>query len=364
MRVATALTERIAMRNVWLDRLRAIAVLTVIAFHVVQMSPVPQPWLMAVTQYGHHGVDLFFVLSGWLVGGLYWREHRTFGNVAIATFWLRRWMRTIPPYLAALVLSWLAVRVARGERFDPGYLIFAQNYYERIPFFLVSWSLCIEEHFYLLAPLVVGGAIALLGHHRLWIAFLALVLFSPLARWVEYPDSTSIPFGYALTATHLRLDGLVLGFAASHLYVHKARMLERLRQYLFLAILVWGASLILLELQGGRTSYVMTPLVLSIGLCWIVAALGSAHEGRTYQSSSTIRSIALASYSAYLMHPLAIHASTRLAAHAPIDAGLAYWPLVVAAIVAATSLFYAAVERPSIEIRDAITPRRQVVGLA
>jgi peptidoglycan/LPS O-acetylase OafA/YrhL len=52
-------------------------------------------------------------LSGWLIGGLYWRERMEFGNVLIGRFWLRRWVRTIPPYLVALLFFYLAVYVAR-----------------------------------------------------------------------------------------------------------------------------------------------------------------------------------------------------------------------------------------------------------
>ncbi|WP_145929041.1 acyltransferase family protein, partial [Termitidicoccus mucosus] len=127
-------------RNANLDLLRAAAIVAVVFFHVCQMSPVPLTRLMNVASFGQYGVDLFFVLSGWLIGGLYWKEYNKFGNIDIGRFWLRRWLRTIPPYLIALLLSWLAVWMSREEPFDLGYLIFIQNYYDNIPFFLVSWS--------------------------------------------------------------------------------------------------------------------------------------------------------------------------------------------------------------------------------
>src|SRR5476651_2724666 len=132
-------------RNRNLDLLRALAIAMVLIYHGIQMSPITSPWIRQATSYGQYGVDLFFVLSGWLIGGLYWRERQAFGNVSIAKFLIRRWMRTIPPYLIALLLSYLAIFIARHEEFDYGYLVFAQNYYQRMPFFLVSWSLCVEE---------------------------------------------------------------------------------------------------------------------------------------------------------------------------------------------------------------------------
>src|SRR5262245_45267788 len=94
-----------------LDLLRAIAILMVVVYH----SAHTMPSLRSVTNYGEYGVDLFFVLSGWLVGGLYWRERASFVSVNIVGFWIRRWLRTLPPYFVALLLSWLAVRIMRNE---------------------------------------------------------------------------------------------------------------------------------------------------------------------------------------------------------------------------------------------------------
>ena len=99
-----------------LDLLRAAAILMVVVYHVAQRWPVALPRLTAFTQYGEHGVDLFFVLSGWLIGGLLWREHEKFGNVQIARFICRRALRTVPPYLVALAIFYVGVFVTRRER--------------------------------------------------------------------------------------------------------------------------------------------------------------------------------------------------------------------------------------------------------
>src|SRR5437867_7301754 len=100
-------TQRIvAIRDANLDLLRATAISMVVAYHVIQMSPVPQPSLMRFAVFGQYGVDVFFVLSGWLIGRLYWKEHVRFGEVQLLRFWSRRWLRTIPPYAIALGFSW------------------------------------------------------------------------------------------------------------------------------------------------------------------------------------------------------------------------------------------------------------------
>jgi len=93
----------LATRDANLDLLRATAILMVVVYHTIQMSPVPQPALMRFAVFGQYGVDVFFVLSGWLIGRLYWKERARFGNVELVRFWSRRWLRTIRRYLPALM---------------------------------------------------------------------------------------------------------------------------------------------------------------------------------------------------------------------------------------------------------------------
>ena len=142
-----------------LDTLRASAILLVVIYHSTQIFASELPWLWQITQAGFLGVDLFFALSGYLIGSLFFMEKNTTGRVDIRRFIFRRISRTVPPYLIALAASYLAVYLYRGEPFDLGYLVFAQNYYREIPFFLISWSLCVEEHFYLVLPGLLSRAI-------------------------------------------------------------------------------------------------------------------------------------------------------------------------------------------------------------
>jgi peptidoglycan/LPS O-acetylase OafA/YrhL len=349
-------------RSTALDRLRASAILSVVVYHIVLMSPVSLPGLARITWYGQYGVDLFFVLSGWLIGGLYWREMKAFGGVRILRFWVRRWMRTVPPYFAALVLSWLAVWSARGEAFDWGYLAFLQNYYDRIPFFLVSWSLCIEEHFYLAAPVVAGICVALVPRNWHWLPWVLLIGASPLLRWLEWSQVPSEGFGYVETATHLRLDGLVLGFGLSRVDAIAPVIFRRVARWSWPAVAGCIAGLVAFEWMGGILRYTLWSALIALLCSAILVASVSRERTRDSAFTGTGRvpwtTVALASYSAYLIHPLAIHAARRIVSLVGDQLWLIYWPIAVALIVVATAIFYICVERRSITIRNAWVPPR------
>jgi len=122
-------------RDANLDLLRSIAIALVLLHHVSQYIITLPVSVHAFTRLGAYGVDLFFVLSGFLIGSLYFRELQQTGRVALLRFWGRRWLRTLPLYYFALLLAYVSVFVARGEPFNPAYLLFGQNYLKTLPFF-------------------------------------------------------------------------------------------------------------------------------------------------------------------------------------------------------------------------------------
>jgi len=343
-------------RNKNLDLIRALAILMVLLFHTVQMLDLQDSPIWHVVKAGKAGVDLFFVLSGFLIGGLYWRERLEFGNVHGARFILRRALRTMPPYFAALMISWLAVHAVRGDAFDPRYLFFLQNYYERIPYFLVSWSLCIEEHFYVLLPFVLG--IVCLGKLHIARVVLPLLALAPaILRCCQYRASMSQDFGYSTTATHLRCEGLILGvFAAYLVQYHRNRMeaLLRVKVPIYCAAVGFAIAMPLLPLA---LSYTVGYSVLSVLLMLsvLVCALDSPYRLSAVKLTG---GLAVASYSMYLTHPLAIHVCLRSYRLLPGCAVLGKWSIMFLAIIAAGSAYYWLVERPSLRLRDKLVRRR------
>lgn len=150
---ATQITSRIY----GLDIMRAAAIFYVMLSHGYEysshfLSAHYYKWLIL------DGVGLFFVLSGFLIGGILIREieHKEFGFKQLTHFWIRRWLRTLPAYFCVLTFLLFLYYISRGH-LPPvwmKYYIFMQNFTTPHPlFFSEAWSLSVEECFYVLVPL-------------------------------------------------------------------------------------------------------------------------------------------------------------------------------------------------------------------
>jgi peptidoglycan/LPS O-acetylase OafA/YrhL len=152
--------NRQGARLAGLDVLRAVAVLLVIGRHA---APCPQQapagYRAVVDSWargGWVGVDLFFVLSGFLIAGLLLREHAARGRIDYGRFLLRRGLKIYPPFwllLAATVAMWSAAGRTPPATQLAAELFYVQNYWPGL--LPHTWSLAVEEHFYLLLPLVL-----------------------------------------------------------------------------------------------------------------------------------------------------------------------------------------------------------------
>jgi peptidoglycan/LPS O-acetylase OafA/YrhL len=349
--------------NTQLDLLRATAILMVVIYHICQMSPKPLPALMRFMRDMPDGVELSFILSGWLIGGLYWKEYARYGDVHLWRFWARRWMRTIPPYLAALGLAWGAVRMERHEPFNWGYLCFIQNYYYHLPYFLVSWSLCIEEHFYLFLPLLlIWGR----GRPRFMaMGFALLMLAAPVCRCWLSRDGIIPGTGFELTATHLRLEALIFGFSAAYVSVFVTSGWQYLRWFSRWAGTASVAILLVIlmtrsELWMYRIGLTARAAILMAALLWLV----ERKPGRIAASGLT-KAIAISSYSIYLTHALVLHVARVITNGVPASLWFIYFPIAMLVIAAAGAAFHFTIGSPSIQLRDRFVPRRKgvVIGV-
>jgi len=141
-------------RNFGLDVVRATAIILVMVSH----------YIAPLASVGGYGVELFFVLSGYLIGGILYRQCSRTASVRFADLWLfwrRRWYRTLPLYYLFLIVAFVWVWTSVGKVDGLGwkiltYSFFLQNFAWPIDnFSVITWSLAIEEWFYLLFPICI-----------------------------------------------------------------------------------------------------------------------------------------------------------------------------------------------------------------
>lgn len=193
-----------------LDGLRALAVLAVLAFH----ARVPG------FSGGYFGVDLFFVLSGYLITTLLSEEHERSARIKLGAFYMRR-LRRLYPALLFMLAAYLAAApllFGSGAHFrDAGLAALYLTDYSvallRFPVMLShTWSLSVEEHFYLVWPVAMLALLKLSPGRRVP-ALLLLAAVATAWRWwvVEYTDPWTQPY-YRFDT---RLSGLLIGAAAA-----------------------------------------------------------------------------------------------------------------------------------------------------
>ena len=145
-----------------LDLLRSLAIGLVMLGHAGQIMQLKFPGVTPFVNTGPFGVDLFFVLSGFLIGGILLRLRDDLaGPRTLAGFWLSRALRTLPSYYLFVGVN-VAVRLLvyryplQSWRAVLPYLVFGQSLFRRPDWFFVeSWSLCVEEWFYFLLPVAI-----------------------------------------------------------------------------------------------------------------------------------------------------------------------------------------------------------------
>lgn len=341
-----------------LDLIRAVAIGVVVIYHTVQMVGESKFGFIAkFTHLGQYGVDLFFVLSGFLIGRLYWEELIKTGTVDILRFISRRVLRTYSPYIVALFLSFIPAWIGRGQTFDFGYLLFLQNYYQRIPFFLVSWSLCIEEHFYVFLPLVLYFTNKLQPVKVLSILLISglipLILRLSLIKYQLNSD-----FGYYITATHFRCEGLILGVVASHIYTYFPLATHSIGNDFTCNIITLSAVVFASFLPFLSPGFIYYWGLTIVALLLFLLVLSySSRSPISIAKNSIVKKIASSSYSVYLTHALTLHVVLLLANKANLHYFIT-WLLTLPAIFIVGNVFYNLVEKNSLVFREKIAPKK------
>ena len=217
-----------------LDLLRAIAITLVVASHCtfIFFEETNNPILLSIRSLGAIGVDLFFVLSGFLIGGILLRQFNKnkISFKHLLWFWKRRWFRTLPNYFLVLIVNILII-VSIGESLPSKTLLyfpFLQNFTSPHPdFFTEAWSLSIEEYSYLILPFMLYSTLYFLNlkypKHKVFIwTTIALILIQLLFK-VKYYLEVNVESYKDWSSTFrkvviYRLDVIYYGFILVYFY--------------------------------------------------------------------------------------------------------------------------------------------------
>ena len=356
-----------------LDTLRALAVTLVVLHHYTLFVSNDDHTFGWVGRIGWTGVDLFFALSGYLIGNQIFAALRTDTGLSLKNFYARRLLRTLPNFYVILAIYFLWPAFREHAPLLPlwRYLSFTQNI--GLPpgtAFSHSWSLAIEEQFYLLLPALALAGAALRARISLAWVLIALVLVGGMLLraelWSERVDAHKYGtwFYYKLIyySSLCRLDELVAGVALALVKNRHGGLWSRLTRHgnrtLALGVIVTGATfwLFLRDRYGfAQTVFGYPLLALGFGLL-ILAALSERSLLRDLRVPGA-GSLAVWSYAIYLAH----RGVSAIGAEALSRAG--YGPQTPVAIVTLLALsvlsgwlLYRLVETPFMALRERYVP--------
>ncbi|MCF8370237.1 MAG: acyltransferase [Bacteroidales bacterium] len=342
------------MRIPGLDLLRGLAIILVLFRHSNLENNI-------IKDFGWLGVDLFFVLSGFLVSGLIFREYKRVGEVNLKRFLIRRGFKIYPPFYIFMVVG-IFVHFFKTDSFPQlrhilSEAFYVQSYLPRI--WNHTWSLAVEEHFYLGLALLVFIAIKskVLTNRKLIISFLVVLLTSTflMRLYVSYPHRHEESFSFV--QTHLRSDGIIIGVLISYLY-HFTGFYD--------SFLKWKKSLFAIAIililpgfifRGGgyfMNTIGLTTVNLGFGI-FTLLSLKYTHASNYLviklpkQAVRLLCFIGVHSYSIYLWHLMAVDIAEKFELNPMQSSALS----ISLAIVIGVACSYI-IERPFLKLRDSI----------
>jgi peptidoglycan/LPS O-acetylase OafA/YrhL len=334
-------------RNQSLDALRCLAILLVIGFHLNFYTV----WGRA----GWIGVDLFFVLSGFLISGLLFQEYKNKGKIDIKRFLIRRGLKIYPSFYLLIAAAAILSFVKQSPQLKTQVIFssfFAQNYYNGTAFTILAhtWSLAVEEHFYLMLPLLLLLLIALKRPEpfRTIPAIFVLVALTCLT----FRCFSLLP-GHEARATHLRLDSLFAGVTVGYLYHFKSQLFQKLsgNLSLLLSIILCSPAVLLEHRSRFMQTVGFTSLLFGFSLLVIWSVTRTPRSPIVRRMVGGAAKIGFYSYSIYLWHTIA---AEFFLSRFTLTA-LNFW-ICLACTIALGVLMGRLVEAPYLALRERIAP--------
>jgi peptidoglycan/LPS O-acetylase OafA/YrhL len=370
-----------------LHGLRVVAILTVVQYHVTTILlydgklDIDGAWAVrSMTIF--FGMDLFFVLSGFLIGTILLHSMGRSGLAGVRRFWLRRAFRTFPAYYVVLTILVLAFGLNDSQRhhlwLEYAYLSNYAPVHREDLVMLWGWSLSLEEQFYLSVPFLFLG-LSRLRSDRARLALLVLFWVSALvvrlALLQRHPEwSPAEIYDNLYFRTHTRFDTLVCGILLAYVQ-HRwggsiARWLEAPSARAALALPSLACLWVLLypwmfgeERTALVHAFAWGTLTSIMYFGWVLLLLnGGAGWIQRALSAPFWRRVATLGYGVYLVHlPLCYHAVS------PVSGWLVrqrHWPMAVVWTLSVLGLFvlslgvsyvlHVAIEKPALRVRDRV----------
>ncbi|MDP3560841.1 MAG: acyltransferase [Legionellaceae bacterium] len=349
-----------------LDTLRAAAIILVFMFHCFGASHSPILKAMGA-RVGWVGVDLFFVLSGYLIANQIFSAIINRGSFSLKTFYFRRFIRTLPNYFLILGLYFTVPIFSEQPLTTPlwKFITFTQNFGLSFSAFSHAWSLCIEEQFYFFLPIVVLF-IAYKGSIRTGWLVVILILFAGIilrsSLWLSYiqhveENKIHIYMTKIYYCSFCRLDGLVLGVSIA--------MLQNFHQKIWVIVTKAGNWFMVLGLIGCYFTFYFIPDLIGFtptAFGYLLRSASFAALTVAALSSNTLlhrtkipgaMTLSIWSYAIYLTHKQIIH-MTQLALPYFAITEASTIALVVEILFSLISgwLLYTCIEAPFLKLRD------------
>jgi len=367
------------VKLVGLDHLRALAILLVWVFHY-QGGTFKHPEWSTAFAAGWTGVDLFYVLSGFLISSQLFAQIKKGGSISLREFYIKRFFRIIPIYVLVVAIYFLFPFFREKEALPPlwKFLTFTQNFgLNRVGqgTFSHAWSLCVEEHFYLFLPITLLILQYTNKFKNAWWLLLVFFIGGFIVRLYSwhylYIPKSGLDNGvdywamYLYYPTYGRLDGLLSGVAIAAVYRFLPKTWERISRYgnqlILVSILFLAFAFVYLsELNTYSTSIIGFPFI-SIAFGLMVAGALSPSCFLYKWKSNTTTLIATLSYGIYLTHKGIIHMLQEIFSQWGIEKnGNGMLVICIVFCVLIAWLMHLAIEKPFMKWRDVVLKRKTV----
>ncbi|PHS04884.1 MAG: hypothetical protein COA88_13095 [Kordia sp.] len=304
-----------------LDLMRAIAILMVLFSHVFIVFFKSNNVVTNVFGFiGLHGVEVFFVLSGFLIGTILLKtmSQEGFSAKQVLNFWTRRWFRTLPLYFLILLLNIILFYYIKNDFPEKigQFPVFAQNLITNHPFFFPeAWSLSVEEYAYLFSPIILWVCYYIFKTKQKSFLFSTVLLISVciLTKVFFYLKHETEPLSIEYWDNSLkevviyRLDAIYYGFIIAYGHFYYVNWLKNRRCKLLIfgsMLLIINHMLFMISSTQEEHSFYLDVLFLplnSITICMFLPYLYYL-KCSFRLIESVIYKISIYSYSIYLLH--------------------------------------------------------------